>query len=605
MNLNLLQSKLHLKVPDWPYKHNSLVSISRRYARETATIEPFTFIDFSADKPNDITLSYIDFDRKARQIAALLRTRAQPGQRVMLLYPAGLDYLCAFYGCLYASMIAVPTYPPLNPRLRDRLVAISKDCGATIALTTTAILENQGHKSTMTEHLAKLHWLATDKELDAFEFAWNESKIERDSIAFLQYTSGSTGRPKGVVVTHGNLLHNLYVIALHLEYKAGDRHLTWLPPYHDMGLIGTILGSFAAGIPVRFMKPAAFLRRPERWLQQISSWQCTISGAPNFAYELCLKKITERQKVDLDLSSWTLAFSGAEPIRLDTLERFTEQFSECGFDPSAFYPCYGMAETTLFVTGINRARKPTAFKVDKHIYATENRAEQSKHVLPNQNDSIPIVSCGIAAEGMTVEIVDSYTELPLPDRSIGEIWVKGPSVAAGYWNQEKYTQATFNATSASLKGNFLRTGDLGFKHNNEIYISGRLKDVMIIRGVNYYPQDIEATVDVCHKSIKPGCGIAFSINKAGAEKLVFVQEIGRRNKDGAADIFVLIRNAIAIRHDLQLYEIVFIEKGCIPKTTSGKLARRPCREQYLNQHLPVIASWTNSIITNDSNMPEE
>jgi acyl-CoA synthetase (AMP-forming)/AMP-acid ligase II len=597
--MNTSQHPLRLQVPAWPYQQNNLLSIARQYAQETPDLHPFTFIDYSGDKPTDIPLSYADFDCRARQIAALLQTRGLPGQRVLLLYPAGLDYICAFYGCLYASMIAVPVYPPLNLRLRNRLAAVAEDCSATIALTTTSILQDQGHKSTMPEPLAKLHWLATDEGMDAFEFAWNEPNVARENIAFLQYTSGSTGLPKGVIVTHGNLLHNLYTIALHLQFQAGDHHLTWLPPYHDMGLIGAMLGSFAAGVPVSFMTPAAFLRRPERWLQEISSRRCTISGAPNFAYERCLNKITEAQKAHLDLSSWTLAYSGAEPVRFDTLERFAQQFSGCGFDQRAFYPCYGMAETTLFVTGIDRAQEPTSFSADKHIYTTQNRVELFPSGLHEQADGISVVSCGAVAEGMSIEIVNPGTGLVLPDQSIGEIWVKGPSVTTGYWERETETQATFQATSPNLEGHYLRTGDLGFKYKDQIYICGRLKDLVIIRGVNHYPHDIEATVGICHELIKPTSGIAFSVDKNGEEQLVFVQEIGRRDKERAAEIFAAIRNAIADKHELQPYEIVLIENGQIPKTTSGKLSRQPCRAQYLNQRLPVVAAWTNPLFANN------
>lgn len=598
LTMNPLHHTLRLQVPDWPYQHNNLLAIARQYAQEKTDIQAFTFIDYSGTKPIDIGLSYAELDRRARQVAALLQTRGQPGDRVLLLYPAGLDYLCAFFGCLYASMIAVPAYPPLNPRLSNRLVAITEDCSPTISLTTTTILKNQGHKSVMPAPLAKLHWLATDEGLDAFEFTWNKPNITREHIAFLQYTSGSTGRPKGVIVTHGNLLHNLYVIALHSQFQAGDSHFTWLPPYHDMGLIGAILGSFAAGVPLIFMTPAAFLRRPERWLQEISSRQCTISGAPNFAYDLCLEKITESQKSRLDLSSWTLAYSGAEPVRYDTLERFTQQFSDCGFDQRAFYPCYGMAETTLFVTGIDREKKPTSVIADNYIYTIPNKPDTTPGTSPGKNSGIPVVSCGMVAEGMSVEIVDPGTGLVLPEQSIGEIWIKGPSVTAGYWNPEADTQATFQATCSELEGHYLRTGDLGFKHNDEIYICGRLKDLIVIRGVNHYPQDIEATVSFCHEAIKPGYGIAFSVNKGSEEKLVFVQEIGLRDKDRAAEIFAAIRNAIADQHELQPYEILLIEKGGIPKTTSGKLCRQPCRMHYLNQNLPVVAAWKNPVFAN-------
>lgn len=561
-----------LQVPDRPYRHENLMAMAYQYATEQLNIVPFTFINYSGERPIDIPLSYAELDRRARQVAALLQTRALPGQRVLLLYPVGLDYLCAFFGCLYASMIAVPVYPPVNLRLRDRLASVAEDCSPMIALTTTNTLESIGLRSSLPAPLAKLHWLATDGGLDGFEFLWNEPKVARESVAFLQYTSGSTGRPKGVMVTHGNLLHNLYTIALHFQFRPDDHHLTWLPPYHDMGLIGSVLGPFAAGFPLSFMTPAAFLRRPERWLREISSRRCTVSGGPNFAYELCLENIPESRDTDLDLSSWNLAFSGAEPVRADTLERFARRFASRGFDRRAFYPCYGMAETTLFVTGVNRSESPVTFPSD---------------------DGTPIVSCGTVADGMNIEIVDPETGQALPDRGVGEIWVKGPSVTAGYWNRETETRDSFEVTSPYLEGHYLRTGDLGFKHNGELYIHGRLKDLIIVRGVNYYPQDIEATVNGCHEAIASGLGVAFSVDRGSEEKLIFVQEIGQQNQEQAGDILAAIRKAIADGHNIQPQEIVLVEKGSVPKTTSGKLCRQPCRERYLQRDLPAIAVWTN------------
>ena len=290
---------------------------------------------------------------------------------MLLLYPAGLDYLCAFFGCLYAGMIAVPAYPPLNPRLRSRLAAVADDCQASAALTTHAVLTALGERTQLPLPLARLRWITTDDSLDAFESVWREPMVDQGQIAFLQYTSGSTGTPKGVMVTHGNLLHNLYAIALHLQFSADDHHLTWLPPYHDMGLIGAILGSFCAGAPVSFMMPASFLRRPERWLREISSRRCSVSGAPNFAYELCMDKVTDDDLAALDLSCWTLAYSGAEPVRADTMARFSERFGSCGFQRKSFYPCYGMAETTLFVTGKPRDEPPSTVVIDAGLYAKD------------------------------------------------------------------------------------------------------------------------------------------------------------------------------------------------------------------------------------------
>jgi acyl-CoA synthetase (AMP-forming)/AMP-acid ligase II len=344
-------SALKLRVPERPYAARNLFDVARGHADRAPAGRPFTFIDYSGSQPVDTTLSYVDLDRRARQIAALLQTRGRPGERVLLLYPAGLDYLCAFFGCLYAGMIAVPAYPPLNPRLRSRLAAVADDCQASTALTTHAVLSALGERAQLPPPLARLRWITTDDSLDAFDSVWREPVVDREQIAFLQYTSGSTGTPKGVMVTHGNLLHNLYAIALHLQFGANDHHLTWLPPYHDMGLIGAILGSFCAGVPVSFMMPASFLRRPERWLREISSRRCSVSGAPNFAYELCMDKVSDDDLAAFDLSCWTLAYSGAEPVRADTIARFSERFGSCGFQRKSFYPCYGMAETTLFVTG--------------------------------------------------------------------------------------------------------------------------------------------------------------------------------------------------------------------------------------------------------------
>lgn len=601
--MKLKNSCLKLQVADWPYKHINLLSVSRQYAQETSKRNsyPFTFINYAGERPVDLKLSYQELDRKARQIAALLQSRGQRGQRVLLLYPAGLDYLCAFFGCLYASMIAVPAYPPLNPRLESRLSAISEDCGATIALTTRSFMNEQKHKLAIGSPLSALHWCSTDESLDGFESAWGEPSIGQQDIAFLQYTSGSTGRPKGVIVTHGNLIHNLYVIALHLQFQAVDHHFTWLPPYHDMGLIGAILGSFTAGVPLSFITPVAFLRRPERWLLEISSRQCTISGAPNFAYEMCIEKITEAQKANLDLSSWTLAYSGAEPVRSETLDRFAKRFEGCGFDYRAFYPCYGMAETTLFVTGVNRVQYPSILIADKHSYSSHNRIEPATGNVDGLDNCLSAVGCGKVAEGLSVEIVDPTTQLPVPDRTIGEIWVNGPSVAAGYWNRNTETEKTFQAQSSNLDGYYLRTGDLGFIYNDELYISGRLKDLIIVRGVNHYPQDIEATVNNCHPLIKLDSGIAFSTEISEEERLVFVQEFGSKYKEKTDEVFFAIRNSIANQHDLQVYKILLIENGRIPKTTSGKLSRHPCREKYLKNELPIIDVWENSAFSPDSN----
>lgn len=582
---------LQLLVPSWPYRCASLVEVARRYARTTPQGTPFTFIDYSGPHSEDQTITYQQLDQRARSIAALLQITGKPGDRVLLLYPAGLDYLCALFGCLYAGMVGVPAYPPLNARLRDRLAAVAEDCSASAALTTMDVVELVGDRAGPP---GRLRWLATDMTLDHLEDAWRDPGSSRGQTAILQYTSGSTGTPKGVIVTHGNLLHNVYLIALYLQLRPDDRSLTWLPPYHDMGLIGTLLGAFCAGVSASFMAPASFLRRPERWLSELSRRRCTVSGAPNFAYEFCIEKVPDEVVHTLDLTRWRLACSGAEPVRADTLNRFAERFGPSGFRRDAFYPCYGMAETTLFVTGKRGDAPPRTRTIDSEVYASEARAVEHAGAPKNMLGR-EVVSCGEIATGMDLRIVDPNTSRELSDGHVGEIWIAGPSVASGYWGRASETAAVFGARIAGHPPPYLRTGDLGFLTDGELYVSGRLKDLIIIRGVNHYPQDIEHTIDVCHDAIRAGCGIAVSIAAGNEDRLVFVQEIGRRDEARTDEISARMRDAIYSQHGIQPYAIVLIANGTIPKTTSGKLSRRPCRTQFLEGRLQVVAQWLNPL----------
>lgn len=591
------KNDLQLLVPGWPYACNGLAEVARERARLSPDATAFTFADYAGEVAQDQVLSCRALDRRARQIAALLQTKAGVGARVLLLYPSGLDYVCAFFGCLYAGMIAVPAYPPLNPRLRARLAAIAADCGAAVALTGAATLHELGDRSAMLAPLARLQWLATDTGLDGLEMAMRPTAIERSQIAFLQYTSGSSGVPKGVMVSNGNLLHNLGAIAAQMQFTADDHLFSWLPPYHDMGLIGALLSPFAAGMQMTFMAPLAFLRRPARWLREVSARGCTISGAPNFAYELCMSKMAEDDDIPLSLERWTVAFNGAEPIKANTMERFARRFAAHGFAREAFYPCYGMAETTLMVTGKRRAEPFQACPIDREAYA------HARRVVPaaaGSEAAQAIVSCGAPASGMTVVVVDPVSLAPLPECEVGEILVSGASVAHGYWNRELETLAAFGIEIAGHAGRFLRTGDLGFLRGGELHVSGRLKDMIIIRGVNHYPQDIESTVDQCHEAVRSGCGICFSIEHDYEERLVVVQEIARRDKARADQITQAIRAAIQQRHDIVPHAVVLVENGSIHKTTSGKLSRRPCRQDYLNNALPVVAQWSAAATAGDA-----
>lgn len=585
-----------LNISSWPFREPTLVSVAQKYAEQKPQHIPFKFIDFSGQNKTCKSMDYQTFDVRARQIAAFLQTQGQALERVVLAYPSGLDYICAFYGCLYAGMIAVPVYPPLTPQLRERLLSIIKNSGATICLSTSTVLESLTNEFNNTIQTLGLKWLAIeDNLLQDFEHVWKEPAINNHDIAFLQYTSGSTGQPKGVIVSHENILANLQSIAVKFHFNPDDHIFSWLPPYHDMGLIGSLLGGFTSGIPLSFMSPAAFLRRPNRWLKEISENRCTISGAPNFAYDLCIKRVSEEHKQELDLSCWKLAYSGAEPVRVSTLRAFSEAFVARGFDDRTFFPCYGLAESTLLVACVDRGSIPT-------VLANDTKSQRESSDIYGFNDAALkgspgnlYVSCGTPSNDYVLHIVDPQTSQILPDRVVGEIWVKGPSVTIGYWERKEETHVTFQAFISHKDGPYMRTGDLGFKVGSEVFICGRLKDIIINRGVNIYPHDIEDEVSKCHELIKFNSGIAFSILDDNIEYLVYVQEIGQRDLDSASSLISSIKKCIAETFEVQIHEIVLIESGNLPKTTSGKLCRQPCRERYRNGDLSVLIRWRNPL----------
>jgi amino acid adenylation domain-containing protein len=510
-------------------------------------------------------LSYGDLDRRAAAIASALRETVPPGERALLLYPQGLDFIVAFFGCLYAGVVAVPAYPPRpNDRSRSRLRAIARDAEPLVALTTSDVLA--GSLARVPE-LAALRWIPTDV-LDAPSGALFPEP-DPESVAFLQYTSGSTADPKGVMVTHANLLHNERMIGEAFGMDEGSVVVGWLPLYHDMGLIGNVLQPLHAGARCVLMPPVAFLQRPLRWLEAISRYRGTVSGGPNFAYELCLRKASPEALAGLDLSSWRVAFNGAEPVRASTLERFAEAFAPCGFRPEAFYPCYGLAEATLFVTGGEPGSLP--------------RIEGSR------------VSCGRAWMGQRLAIADPETGTELPPGVEGEIWITGPSVARGYWRNAAATARDFNAFLETGEGPFLRTGDLGVLDGNELFVTGRIKDLIILRGRNLYPQDVELTAERSHPDLRPGGGAAFSVEALQGdqveERLVVVHEVERHrrgHREGFEEIAEAVRRAVAAEHEAQVWEVVLIRQGGLPKTSSGKVQRRLCRELYLADGLPVV-----------------
>ncbi|EDX86329.1 KR domain family [Synechococcus sp. PCC 7335] len=552
-------------------------------------------------------LTYAQLDKKATEIADyLLNSGAKQGDRALLLYPAGLDFITGFFGCLYAGIVAVPAYPPRHNQSLGRLQAIAQDCQPALALTTRkAIIDAQ--KSWEQDPLSSgMTWLATDDlpallscataPLSPWYADLSETEKSR-SLAFLQYTSGSTGAPKGVMVSHENMLHNSKMIYRCFESSPEHIGASWLPFHHDMGLIGGLLQTVYGGGTVVLMSPVAFLQKPIRWLQAISDYKVVTSGGPNFAYELCAQTARPEQIAALDLSRWSLAFTGAEPVRPETLEKFSKTFAPSKFKRSAFYPCYGMAETTLLVTGGSRAAEPVIYNINPNALE-RNRAIAS--AIPGE--SKPVVGCGHSWLEQQVKIVDPKTLTACESGKVGEIWVAGKSIAQGYWQRPEQTETTFQAKLTGSEANFLRTGDLGFLHNQELFVTGRLKDVVIIRGRNHYPQDIEQTVENAHQAIQiSGCA-AFSVEQNAAEQLVIIAEVTRAylrdlNEDRQVkdEIILAIRRAVSEVHELQLYAVQLLKPGSLPKTSSGKVQRKQCRSQFLDASLTVVGEWVRDL----------
>jgi 8-amino-7-oxononanoate synthase len=533
-------------------------------------------------------MTYAQLDRRARAIAECLQDMRLSGQRVVIAYPPGLEFIAAFFGTLYAGCVAVPTYQPRH-RTLDRFHALAANAGAAVALSTTAAI---AQIKTISGSMASLPWLATDELAGAHTERWSEHDPAPNSLAMIQYTSGSTNRPKGVMLSHANLAENTAAVSRAFEITRRTSSVFWLPTYHDLGLIGGILTPVYSGRPSTVMAPAMFLQNPFLWLQAISTSHATISGGPNFAYELCLRKITVEQRATLDLSSWSLAFVGAEIIQPATLARFAESFARCGFSPKAFYPCYGLAEATLMVTGARFGAGATtgAFAADA---LAQNRVER---LFDNDSHAsvVPLarrlVSCGTPVGSLQVAIVDADTAAhAAPDR-VGEVWVAGNSVGQGYWRDPQKTSNTFHARLRdSGDGPFLRTGDLGFIHENQLYITGRIDDLIILRGCNHHPQDIEATARESHSLLKSGLGAAFAVDDAGTQRLVLVHEVERLVGSNLTSVLTAVRAAVLEMHGLSIDAVVLIRCGTIAKTSSGKVQRHASRAAFLANTLKPLA----------------
>jgi len=585
---------------------STLVEILRWRAFQQPEQRIYTYLVDGEVEGDDLT--YEALDRQARSIGALLQSYRATGERALLLYPASLEFIAAFFGCLYAGVIAIPLPPP-NPAKPQRtlpsLRAVISDAQPSVVLTTSEILSKTEGLFTQAPELHKMRWLATDKVTGSLAQEWRDPAVTSNTLALLQYTSGSTAEPKGVMISHGNLLHNSAYINRVFALIPDSVTVTWLPAFHDMGLTNGIIQPLYKGRPCYLMPPASFLMRPIRWLQAISRYKATVSGGPNFAYELCARRITPEQRETLDLSSWDVAYNGAEPVRADTIQRFTAAFASCGFRPSAFHPCYGLAEATLLVSGGSLS--------DEMFRTIQVAAFEQNHVVEvcAQHQNVrTLVGSGHALRDTKIVIAHPESLTVCAPDEVGEIWVSGPSVTQGYWNQPEDTERVCRAYLKDTgEGPFLRTQDLGFMKDGELFVTGRLKDLIIISGRKLYPQDIEMTVEQSHPALRPACCAAFSVDGVGEEHLIVAAEVEPRYQpvvgeplDGEArshsnrrlplDVEVVvraIRRAVAEEHDVRVHTVVLLQAGRIPKTTSGKVQRHACQVSFLKGTLERLA----------------
>ena len=568
--------------------NTNLVEQLRYWALAVPEKTVFRFLGRDEDDP--IELTFKQLDRRAQAIAADLIAKGYAGKRALMLYPPGLDFIEAFFGCHYAGVIPVPAYPPRRNRNMVRIDSISDDAQASVVLTLQSVKVRSDDSLEETHSLRSIPWIATELIRDELFSDWVKPKIPLDHLGLIQYTSGSTGNPKGVMLTHRNIMANSAMIAnafgMTRETASG---VFWLPAYHDMGLIGGILMPVYFGCEVTQLSPVTFLTRPLRWLKAISDYKVAVSGGPNFAYRWCTMKIKPEECKGLDLSNWKVAFNGAEPVRADVLREFTNKFEPYGFNHSSHYPCYGMAETALIVTGGKQNQEPVVRSFDKDKL-TKYVVEP---VVADSPRASSLVGSGQVIPPEEVIIVDPEKRTIRPENEIGEIWINSPSSGTGYWNKAEESAEVFESKLAVDNGkHYVRSGDLGFFHEGELFVTGRLKDIIIVRGVNRYPQDIESTVENCDERLRSGGAAAFAVDHWDREHLVVVCEVERRRGYHWDELLEKIRTAVNTEHDLPPDAIVLVRHNSVPKTSSGKVQRHACRTEFIEGTLKEVGRWS-------------
>ncbi len=535
---------------------DDLVGMLRNRAELAAEETAFVFVEGDG---RERTISNAELDRQARTLAVQIQAQTSTGDRVLVVCVPGLAYVVAFFGCLYAGVVAVPAYPPTSRRGMERLLRIAESCTPRLG-----VADRLFDRAALPEALHELVWLPVEQATEPVTESWQPAPLADRPIAFLQYTSGSTGEPKGVLLSHANICHNARSLASRLGLGSADVGMSWLPPYHDMGLIGGILQPLYTGFPCVLMSPLTFVQHPNAWLQAMTRHRATITAAPNFGYDECVRRVSQEQLGALRLDSLRYALVGAEPIRPDTLRRFADRFGSSGFAESAFHPCYGLAEATLYVTGAEPGQPPKLRE--------------------------GTVSCGSGTGGDQVVLVEPTECRPCRPGEMGEIWISGPTVAAGYWADPEATEQTFHARLPGDPANYLRSGDLGVRIDGELYITGRIKDLIVVRGRNHHPQDLEYTVEQAWPGLAANRQAAFGVDTGDGEQVVLVSEVTPDLSPDTDAAIAAIRQAVMTEHGLRPADVVLVKRGSVPRTTSGKIRRRACRERYQAGGLTTIAA---------------
>jgi acyl-CoA synthetase (AMP-forming)/AMP-acid ligase II len=571
----------------------TLVDLLRHRAQAQPDQLAYQFLEDG--KKEAAAYTHYQLDQQARAIAALLQQSEAKGERALLLYPQGVEVVAAFCGCLYAGVIAIPVPPPDAGRMKralPRLREIVKDAAATYVLSNQRIIDLFKDSDVEFPEFDTMTWIDTEQVEVSQAEQWQDPQVDKDVLAYLQYTSGSTSVPKGVMLSHYNLMHHSAYLQRACGYTPDGATVTWMPYFHDYGLVEGLIQPLYTGVPCYIMSPLAFVKRPQRWLEAISKYGATHSQAPNFAYDQCVRRVKPAKREGLDLSRWKAAGNAAEPINPRVMREFAEAYAPHGFQWTTFAPAYGLAEATLLVSSKPVGSEPVILPLDAEAL------EQGKVALaPEGGSRRDTVSCGQLVCETEVAIADPETGQRCPPAGVGEIWVADPGVASGYWQRPDVSRETFGARLQGESGGpYLRTGDLGFMRDGELYITGRIKDLIIIRGTNHYPQDIEWTVQHLHEAFRPDYGAAFSIIDDGEEKLVVVQEVERQHQLtlNAEDLLADIRQAISEVHELQVCAIALVKSGNVLKTSSGKIQRRACRSRFLEGRLEVLADWSEN-----------